>query len=196
MAYLYASSKTWRRIVDATSRSSGYMLAFAGGCVALPYFLGDQARGQALRQSLHLHLLPHVGAVLCQRLLLLLLRLRLPACLPIRLPACLPCLQVMQQTNAAASRQESELERKLRSGAGLDAQMLARAQRERLQVLLNESKSSNSGSGSGEARYRAALDGQSLGTHSSGSTVGAVAIKAAPAAGASAGKETQKGKAS
>jgi hypothetical protein len=44
MAYLYASSKTWRRIVNATSRSSGYMLAFAGACVAVPYFLGDQVR--------------------------------------------------------------------------------------------------------------------------------------------------------
>ena len=101
----------------------------------------------------------------------------------------------MQQTNAAASRQESELERKLRSGAGLDAQMLARAQRERLQVLLNESKSSNSSSGSGEARYRAALDGQSLGTHSSGSTVGAVAIKEVAAVPAAAAAKQQQGKA-
>ena len=53
MAYLYASSKTWRRIVDATSKSSGYMLAFAGACVALPYFLGDQVRTLLHCTALH-----------------------------------------------------------------------------------------------------------------------------------------------
>lgn len=42
MAYLYSSSKTWRRIVDATGRSKGVMLAFAAACVGVPYFLGDQ----------------------------------------------------------------------------------------------------------------------------------------------------------
>lgn len=42
MAYLYSSSKTWRRIVDATSRSAPTMLAFAAACVAVPWFLGDQ----------------------------------------------------------------------------------------------------------------------------------------------------------
>lgn len=42
MSYLYSTSKTWRRIVDATSRSRGAMLAFAAACVAVPYFLGDQ----------------------------------------------------------------------------------------------------------------------------------------------------------
>jgi len=43
MAYLYSTSKTWRRIVDATSRSPGTMLVFAAACVGVPYFLGDQA---------------------------------------------------------------------------------------------------------------------------------------------------------
>ena len=57
--------------------------------------------------------------------------------------------------------------------------MLAKAQRERLQVMLDEIKA---GSSSSEERYRAALDGQSLGTHSSGTTVGAVAIKPRQAA--------------
>lgn len=42
MAYLYSSSKTWRRIVDVTSRSAPTMLAFAAACVAVPWFLGDQ----------------------------------------------------------------------------------------------------------------------------------------------------------
>lgn len=83
MAYLYSSSKMWRRIVDATSRSAGYMAAFAAACVAVPYFLGDQ---------------------------------------------------VMQSTNKAAAAQEGELEQKLRSRSGIQAQMLAKAQRERLQV--------------------------------------------------------------
>jgi hypothetical protein len=85
MAYLYASSKTWRRIVDATSRSSGYMLVFAGACVALPYFLGDQARLQHCTQCPP----PAVscgGAVLCHSPLLALLS-SLPARQPAHLPA-------------------------------------------------------------------------------------------------------------
>lgn len=43
MAYLYSTSKTWRRIVDAANRSKGTMLVFAAACVGVPYFLGDQA---------------------------------------------------------------------------------------------------------------------------------------------------------
>lgn len=51
--------------------------------------------------------------------------------------------------------------------------------------MLDEIKS---GGSSSEARYRAALDGQSLGTHSSGSSAHAVAIKpAAEGAGAQGG---------
>ena len=46
MAYLYSTSKTWRRIVDATSRSPGTMLAFAAACVVVPAFLGDQVCAQ------------------------------------------------------------------------------------------------------------------------------------------------------
>lgn len=46
MAYLYSSSKTWRRIVDTTARSGKYMLAFAAACVAVPVLLGDQVRGR------------------------------------------------------------------------------------------------------------------------------------------------------
>lgn len=135
MAYLYSSSKTWRRIVDATGRSKGVMLAFAAACVGVPYFLGDQ---------------------------------------------------VMQSTNQAAARGETELEQKLRSRSGMHAQVLAKAQRERLQVMLDEIKGR---SGDSEARYRAALDGRSLGTHSVGTSAGAVAIQPGVAPAAAAGKE-------
>lgn len=48
MAYLYSTSKTWRRIVDATSRSAPTMLAFAAACVAVPWFLGDQVGWHSL----------------------------------------------------------------------------------------------------------------------------------------------------
>lgn len=135
MAYLYSTSKTWRRIVDAANRSKGTMLVFAAACVGVPYFLGDQ---------------------------------------------------VMQSTNQAAARGETELEQKLRSRSGMHAQVLAKAQRERLQVMLDEIKGRSSDS---EERYRAALDGRSLGTHSVGTSVDAVAIKAGTAAAAAAGKE-------
>lgn len=78
--------------------------------------------------------------------------------------------RVMHQTNG--EKAESELEQKLRSRSSVDSQMLARAQKERLQVLLDEVKA-----GKGAERYKAALDGQSLGTHSTGTTVGVEAIK-------------------
>ena len=60
--------------------------------------------------------------------------------------------------------------------------------------MLDEIKS---GSASSEARYRAALDGQSLGTHSSGSSAHAVAIQRGAegedaAAAAAAAAETKK----
>ena len=51
-------------------------------------------------------------------------------------------------------------------------QVLARAQKEQLQVLLDEIKE-----GSGNERYRAALDGKRLGTRAQGTTAGAVAIR-------------------
>lgn len=65
-------------------------------------------------------------------------------------------------------------------------QVLAKAQRERLQVMLDEIKGR---SGDSEARYRAALDGRSLGTHSVGTSAGAVAIQPGVAPAAAAGKE-------
>ena len=59
--------------------------------------------------------------------------------------------QVMETTNGP--RAESDLEKKLRSRASVDSQMLARAQKERLQVLLTEVKE-----GRGAERYQAALE--------------------------------------
>ncbi|KAI3429390.1 hypothetical protein D9Q98_005485 [Chlorella vulgaris] len=141
MAFLYGRSKTWRRIVDTATRSTGNMLLFVAVCGGVPYIVGDQ---------------------------------------------------VMKRTNQYAAKEESDLEQKLRSRGGLDAKILAQAQRDRLQVMLTEIKGGGSDS---EARYKAALDGQSLGTHSRGSSVGARAIHqqqpAAAAGGAAAsGKST------
>ncbi|KAK9828059.1 hypothetical protein WJX81_006544 [Elliptochloris bilobata] len=73
---------------------------------------------------------------------------------------------------AANPREDSELERMLRERATLDHKMLAKANRERLAVLLEESR----GGTGGNERYAASLRGESLGTHSRGTTVGAKVI--------------------
>ena len=78
--------------------------------------------------------------------------------------------QVMKGTNGPEA--DSKLEQHLRGRASIDAKMLAQAQRERLQVMLDEIKD-----GKGGDRYKAALDGQSLGTHSTGSSMDAVSIR-------------------
>jgi hypothetical protein len=57
----------------------------------------------------------------------------------------------MEGTNGP--RAESKLEKQLRSHASIDAQMLAQAQRERLQVMFDELKD-----GKGADRYKAALE--------------------------------------
>lgn len=77
--------------------------------------------------------------------------------------------KVMRTTNP---NDDKDLEKKLQSRRGIDSQMLAKAQRDRLQVLLDEIK----GGGDGE-RYKAALDGKSLGTHTTGSSINAISIK-------------------
>jgi hypothetical protein len=59
--------------------------------------------------------------------------------------------QVMEGTNGP--RAENKLEKQLRSRASIDAQMLAQAQRERLQVMFDELKE-----GKGADRYKAALE--------------------------------------
>lgn len=100
----------------------------------------------------------------------------------------------------ASSRDQvgGELETSLRkrSLGSVDASVLAAANRSRLAVLLEEAKQAseerkggrekgggenpdgdgNSSPSSSEARYRAALRGESLGTHSGGTTAGATAI--------------------
>lgn len=53
--------------------------------------------------------------------------------------------------------------------------------------MLDEMKGGKGGGAESEARYKAALDGRSLGTHSSGTTAGARAIRQQqPEAGAGA----------
>jgi hypothetical protein len=84
----------------------------------------------------------------------------------------------------ATDTEGSPLEAQLRARGSVDAQMLARAQRDRLQVLLDEVRDRKAGGGAaaaGDARYAAALDGRSLGTHTLGTTVGARSI--APSGG-------------
>jgi len=75
-----------------------------------------------------------------------------------------------------------------RKARSVDAGLLASANKARLGVLLEEARArkggggdeseGGGGGGDSEARYRAALRGESLGTHSRGTTVGAAAIKA------------------
>ncbi|WZN63162.1 hypothetical protein HKI87_07g47070 [Chloropicon roscoffensis] len=62
---------------------------------------------------------------------------------------------------------------KLKRNAGLHAEVLAKANKERLRVLLEEARD-NKGD---NTRYKAALNGESLGTHSSGTTIGAKAVE-------------------
>lgn len=120
---------------------------------------------------------------------------------------------------AASSRDQpgGELEASLRrrSLGSVDASVLAAANRSRLAVLLDEARRSSEEKKSGkskgsqgsnrggdgddgpsslsssEARYRAALRGESLGTHSGGTTAGATAIASGGAA-APGRKETKK----
>ena len=114
---------------------------------------------------------------------------------------------------------ELEASLRRRSVGSVDASVLAAANRSRLAVLLEEAKQaseekkkgskgkargSEAGAGgdgsdgggasslssSSEARYRAALRGESLGTHSGGTTTGATAISSS--SGGAGRKETKK----
>ncbi|KAK9816747.1 hypothetical protein WJX72_004525 [[Myrmecia] bisecta] len=64
-------------------------------------------------------------------------------------------------------------ERLLRERSSLSHQVLAKANRERLAVLLGELQRKEGG----DERYAAALDGRSLGTHSLGTSTGARSIQ-------------------
>lgn len=75
-------------------------------------------------------------------------------------------------STAMKSTKDADLDEKLRKSSTLQSRMLAKAQKERLQVLFDEIKQ-----GKGAARYQAALDGKSLGCHSNGTSIDAVAIK-------------------
>jgi len=87
---------------------------------------------------------------------------------------------VMQGTNKEMRSQKAEgetaktpLEEQLRKRMTSDHKMMARANRERLAVLLGEIERKEGG----DQRYAASLDGRSLGTHSVGTTTGARTIK-------------------
>jgi hypothetical protein len=88
---------------------------------------------------------------------------------------------VMQGTNGemqgpkdqqAAGVPQNDLEAKLRRRMTIDHQVMARANKERLAVLLGEIQRKEGG----EDRYKASLDGRSLGTHSRGTTTGVRSI--------------------
>lgn len=66
-----------------------------------------------------------------------------------------------------------EKEEELRRNMSMNNQVLSRVNKERLGVMLREIKEKNGD----EERYRAALDGKSLGTHMGGTTVDARAIR-------------------
>ena len=61
-----------------------------------------------------------------------------------------------------------------RAAGSVDGRVLANANKARLAVLLEEARRASTGedTGAAEARYKAALKGESLGTHSRGTTVG------------------------
>lgn len=75
-------------------------------------------------------------------------------------------------STAMKTTTNADLDEKLRQNSTLQSRILAKAQKERLQVLFDEIKE-----GKGAARYQAALDGKSLGCHSTGTSVDAVPIK-------------------
>jgi len=75
-------------------------------------------------------------------------------------------------STAMKTTTDADLDEKLRKNSTLQSRILAKAQKERLQVLFDEIKE-----GKGAARYQAALDGKSLGCHSHGTSVNAVPIK-------------------
>ena len=171
MAFLYASSRTWRRIVDGTARHKGLMLAFAATCVAVPYVLGDQVMAATSENA------ARKEGELERKL-----RSQAGRDAQVGAACCLCSLEYsrgsMRSLSVCVAALDGEPPPHLPP-----LQMLAKAQRERLQVMLDEIRG---GGGAAEARYKAALDGQSLGTHSSGSTSGAVSIKGAAAAGGQA----------
>lgn len=81
-------------------------------------------------------------------------------------------LSVGAGTTAMKTTTDEELNDKLRQNSTLQSRILAKTQKERLQVLFDEIQQ-----GKGADRYHAALDGKSLGCHSHGTSVGAVPIQ-------------------
>jgi hypothetical protein len=60
MAFLYGRSKTWRRIVDTATRSTGNMLLFVAVCGGVPYIVGDQVNLLPDRMCCCTHFVAHI----------------------------------------------------------------------------------------------------------------------------------------
>lgn len=79
----------------------------------------------------------------------------------------LPCVLGVVVMNATNPEEDAKRQQYLRQRAGLDGKLLAKANKERLGVLLSEVESGKDNS----QRYKMALDGRTQGT-SSGTTLG------------------------
>ncbi|CAK0787335.1 hypothetical protein CVIRNUC_010553 [Coccomyxa viridis] len=82
--------------------------------------------------------------------------------------------QAVMSGTSMVTEQGTSLEQQLRARQTLEHKVLAKANRERLRVLLGEAEK---GGLRDNERYAAALRGESLGTHSRGTTVGAQNIR-------------------
>ncbi len=161
MAWVFEKSPTWRRIVAKTRESPAFYASFAAACFVVPYGLGKvvmwatnpevaRKRDMALQAELKGRQTYHheVSSALA-------------------FPFWLLCLASLPSHHGGLG---------CFSGCVYCMQSLARANRQRLAVLLGEVQSGKHS----EDRYEAALRGESLGTHSRGTTVGAQSIRNAP----------------
>ena len=163
MAWVFEKSPAWRRIVAKSRESPAFYASFAAACFVVPYGLGKavmwatnpevaRKRDVALQAELRGRQTYHHEVS------------QTPACMKDGL-----LITILHHNTSVLSCGKQALASVLQS--------LAKANRARLAVLLGEMKN---GTGS-EDRWEAALRGESLGTHSRGTTVGAQSIKnAAP----------------
>lgn len=154
MAWVFEKSPTWRRIVAKSRESSAFYATFAAACFIVPYGVG-----KAVMWATN----PEVAR---KRDVALQAELRgrqtyhhevshSSRCLLVTVVHCMLCQRLCTKPMAYVM------------------QSLAKANRARLAVLLGEMQSGKSS----EDRYEAALRGESLGTHSRGTTVGAQSIR-------------------
>lgn len=160
MAWVFEKSPTWRRIVAKSRESPAFYASFAAACFVVPYGVGKavmwatnpevaRKRDVALQAELRGRQTYHHEVSNHMHFEAHLVS-QLLVC-PIHSVLCMKMCQNLSYT----------------------VQSLAKANRARLAVLLGEMQSGKSS----EDRYEAALRGQSLGTHSRGTTVGAQSIK-------------------